>query len=83
MSRRMYLLNNCNQKGQGGRSGGYMHAWPEVYLPGGGWRGFDPTHGLVVAAARPEDAAPAPIAGGFHGGAHSSLHAEVHIDVDA
>jgi len=26
-----------------------LHAWSEVYIPGGGWRGYDPTHGLVVA----------------------------------
>jgi transglutaminase-like putative cysteine protease len=26
-----------------------LHAWTEVYIPGGGWRGYDPTHGLVVA----------------------------------
>ena len=44
----------------------YSHAWAEVLVPGAGWRGFDPTHGLVandsyiaVAVGRDsEDAAP-------------------------
>lgn len=27
---------------------GSMHAWAEVYLPGAGWRGFDPTNALVT-----------------------------------
>jgi transglutaminase-like putative cysteine protease len=26
----------------------HLHAWVEVLLPGGGWRGFDPTEGIVV-----------------------------------
>ncbi|NEO26236.1 MAG: transglutaminase family protein, partial [Kamptonema sp. SIO4C4] len=25
-----------------------LHAWVEVYLPGAGWRGYDPSQGLIV-----------------------------------
>ncbi|WP_165873468.1 transglutaminase family protein [Parasulfuritortus cantonensis] len=76
------------QQGRADTSTRYMHAWPEVYLPGGGWRGFDPTHGLAVAdrhvavaaAADPEDAAP--IEGSYQGDSPSSLRAEVRIHVE-
>lgn len=66
----------------------YMHAWPEVFLPGSGWRGFDPTRGRAVAeahlalaaSARPQDAAP--IEGSYLGAASSTMQVELRIDVD-
>ncbi|MBW2505622.1 MAG: transglutaminase family protein [Deltaproteobacteria bacterium] len=51
----------------------HLHAWAEVYIPGGGWRGYDPSHGLVVAdrhialAASHDPAGTAPVKGNFRG----------------
>jgi hypothetical protein len=30
------------------RAAGSMHAWVEIYLPGAGWKGFDPTNGILA-----------------------------------
>jgi transglutaminase-like putative cysteine protease len=35
----------------GGREGeSYTHGWCEFFLPGAGWRGFDPTNGILADA---------------------------------
>jgi len=67
----------------------HLHAWPEVFLPGAGWRGYDPTHGQPVAGghvalcAAPDQAGTMPVEGGFWGdGVTSTLDYALEIEVE-
>jgi len=52
----------------------YLHAWPEVFVPGAGWYGWDPTHGIaageghVALCAAPAQTATMPVTGGYYFG---------------
>lgn len=64
-----------------------LHAWAEVFIPGGGWLGYDPTLGLAVgdkhvslaSSSMPENTYP--ISGNFRGtGVDSELKYDIKIE---
>lgn len=64
---------------------GATHAWAEVFLPGAGWKGFDPTIGdivgsshIAVAVARLPESVP-PVAGSFVGPPGASMDVGVWV----
>jgi hypothetical protein len=66
---------------------GATHAWTEIYIPGAGWRGFDPTnncftgwdHVSVAVARDPEKASP--LSGVWEGPADAFDRMEVTVQV--
>jgi transglutaminase-like putative cysteine protease len=66
---------------------GSTHAWTEIYIPGAGWRGFDPTNNkfagaehVSVAVARDPDKA-SPLIGAWEGPFDAFDHMEVSVQV--
>ena len=77
------------QRGDAAQTSHDLHAWPEVYVPGGGWRGFDHTLGLAVAdghiavAAAATPAQAASVTGKLQVGhlSQSTLNANIQLKV--
>jgi transglutaminase-like putative cysteine protease len=66
----------------------YMHAWAEVYFPGAGWRGYDPSRGLAVTNTHVAVAAgfdhnlASPVAGLFCGGRGARMETSLHMHLE-
>lgn len=68
---------------------GATHAWTEIYVPGAGWHGFDPTNDkrvgsehVPVAVAREQEKA-TPLSGSWSGSANAFDRMEVSVQVVA
>lgn len=72
-----HLSDNPNEQNN-------LHAWAEVYLPGGGWRGYDPSLGLAVSsyhvalASGYHPSLAAPVSGSYRG---TDISAELSYEI--
>ncbi len=78
----------ANATGPLAEATGATHAWTEIYLPGAGWKGFDPTGGVLAAdlhvrsgvARLPSQAAP--VTGSFAGPREACVGMKVDVKVE-
>jgi transglutaminase-like putative cysteine protease len=84
------FVSGCQARAETPDDRRHLHAWPEAFVPGLGWRAYDPTHGVRVTdghvglCAAPEQAATMPVEGGFYGGVvTSTLEYQIAIETDA
>ena len=67
---------------------GDLHAWAEVYLEGAGWRGYDPSRALAVAASHVAVAAASdpllasPVSGTYRGSAAAKMEFSISMQVE-
>lgn len=83
-----YLYDAALDGGEIGMTGsGATHAWLQVYLPGAGWRAYDPTNRITegfdlirVAIAR-HPGQVIPLSGSWFGNAGDYLGMDVHVSI--
>ncbi|HRJ73383.1 MAG TPA: transglutaminase family protein [Terrimicrobiaceae bacterium] len=68
---------------------GATHAWTEIYIPGAGWHGFDPTNNKLAGsehisvAVAPGHAEASPLSGSWSGPSHAFDRMDVSVQVVA